>query len=242
MAYTIETSQNVYLEYEPAQIGNRIGAQMLDHVFRFVYLIVVMIVISAFRLFGSYISFIILFSPVYLYTLLFETFMHGQTPGKFIVKIKVIQIDGEEPSFWNYFLRWLVGIVDFAVFGGLVAIITIAINKKGQRLGDILAGTSVVNTERKDSLEKTGYVEVPEGYQPTFQEAIFLIDKDLKIVAAIVAKLRKDDSLHAYDIAQRAKSKLEQKIHSGRKIDMAADVYLETLLKDYNYLNSNPTR
>ena len=238
MSLTIETSQNVYLEYEPAPIGARIGAQMLDTLFQFVYIIVMFIIIISFKMFSSNYVVLLMIIPIYFYSLLFETFMQGQTPGKYIVKIKVVQIDGQEPSFWNYFLRWLGCIVDFSLSSGLVAIITIAVNKKGQRLGDLMAGTSVVFVDKKDSLERTGYIEVPADYQASFNEALLLTDKDVRIIAAIVSKLRKDNSLNTYHLASKAKAKLEEKIHQGQTIDMAADVYMETLLKDYNYLNT----
>ena len=67
-------------------------------------------------------------------------------------------------------------------------------------------------------------------------------DKDVRIIASILARLKKDKSMYAYDLASKAKHKLEHKIHQAEYIEMAADLYLEIILKDYNYLNSHQSR
>jgi uncharacterized RDD family membrane protein YckC len=59
-----------------------------------------------------------------------------------LIKIKVVKIDGSQPGIGSYFLRWLIKPVDVFFTYGSVGIITMLINGKGQRLGDLAANTN----------------------------------------------------------------------------------------------------
>ncbi|PIO47659.1 MAG: hypothetical protein CMR00_08990 [[Chlorobium] sp. 445] len=48
--------------------------------------------------------FVLIFLPTMFYDLLFETFMNGQSIGKKPMNIKVIKVDGTQPSFLSYFI------------------------------------------------------------------------------------------------------------------------------------------
>ena len=77
--------------------------------------------------------------PTTFYSLIFEIAMNGQTPGKYLNKIRVVKIDGSKPTLGSYLTRWLLRIIDIWFFTGSVAVFTILFNGKGQRLGDIAA-------------------------------------------------------------------------------------------------------
>lgn len=96
----INTSQNVNISFDPASIGERILAFIIDMVIKVAYFVVIYLVIA--YIFGLKLLkitdqwslmaiFAIISLPVNLYTLLFESFMEGQTPGKRIMKIKVVK-------------------------------------------------------------------------------------------------------------------------------------------------------
>jgi uncharacterized RDD family membrane protein YckC len=50
--------------------------------------------------------------PVYIYPLVLESLMEGQTPGKRTLKIRVVKIDGYQASFGDYMIRWVFRIID----------------------------------------------------------------------------------------------------------------------------------
>ncbi len=68
----------------------------------------------------------------------------GQTPGKRLAKIRVIQDDGRLIGLQQATLRALTRSVDDTFFIGALLIM---LAKKEQRLGDLLAGTIVIQTE-----------------------------------------------------------------------------------------------
>ena len=68
----------------------------------------------------------------------------GQTIGKKIVKIKVVNEDGSKCEFGAALIRTILRIVDHFPFLYILGIILIAATDKKQRLGDMLAKTLVV--------------------------------------------------------------------------------------------------
>src|SRR5687767_1400562 len=141
----VRTTQNVFIEYPLASIGDRVLAYLVDLAFLTSYSIAVMVSLLALEIEedGWYLWLFLLTLPWLFYSLLFEIFMNGQTPGKKFLKIQVVKLDGTPPSIGAYLLRWLFAVVDL-LFYGVVAIVVIASGGKGQRLGDVVAGTSVV--------------------------------------------------------------------------------------------------
>jgi len=137
----IDTSQNIDIEQTIASIGERIAATLLDLLFIMCYFIVVIVV---YNLTNSATIVTILSIPPSVYSIISESLMNGQSWGKKILKIKVIKLDGTPTTFSSYFLRWVLRLVEILVTFGSLATITIILNRKGQRLGDIAANTVVI--------------------------------------------------------------------------------------------------
>jgi uncharacterized RDD family membrane protein YckC len=74
----------------------------------------------------------------------YETFKKGQTIGKAIFGIKVLNSDGSKLDIISSIVRHLFDFIDFLPFGGLVGLATATSNKNAQRLGDLVAKTIVV--------------------------------------------------------------------------------------------------
>lgn len=93
-------------------------------------------------------SLVISFSVFVMYPVFFEWYWRGQTPGKRMLKLRVVDANGLNLSFSQVFVRNLLRLADMLpggyMLGGLFALLT----KKGQRLGDIAAGTVVVSQRR----------------------------------------------------------------------------------------------
>lgn len=191
MSLQIQTAQNVGLEYEIASVGERIAAQLIDYAVMIGWFLTIIGLAALFstvgKLFGSvWLIWAVLFFPVMFYTLLCEYFMEGQTVGKMALKIKVVRLDGGRASLGAYLLRWVLALVDISMFSGLVAVLTIIINGKGQRLGDIAAGTAVVRNYQTVSFSSIEIPELPEGYSPTYSSVVQLTDKDIRTIKKVM--------------------------------------------------------
>lgn len=95
------------------------------------------------------ISFVILWG----YFILFETVWNGQTPGKRVMKLRVIRVDGTPITLVEALIRNLARLIDFLPVTYGIGIVTMFINSQSRRLGDLAAGTLVVFDRSEITLE-----------------------------------------------------------------------------------------
>jgi uncharacterized RDD family membrane protein YckC len=178
----IQTTQNVDIEYHLASIADRILATLLDFVFFVAYYLLFLLILSFFGTISENRAVVsIAFLPIMLYSLLCETFFQGKSFGKMIMKIQVVKLDGTQAGFGNYLLRWVLRVIDI-YFWGMVALIVIIINGKGQRLGDIAAGTTVIKLKHRTTIQDTILKNIIPDYTIVFKSVSLLTDTDVAII------------------------------------------------------------
>jgi uncharacterized RDD family membrane protein YckC len=234
----ITTTQNVDIEHEIASVGDRILAALIDLAIQLGYIIGATIIFSEAvkNESGAFVVafFILLYLPVFCYDLLCETLMDGQSFGKKQMKIKVIKLDGSQPGLGSYLLRWLFRLIDVGISTGGVAILTLLLNGKGQRLGDIAAGTTVIKLKSRITLDDTIFAKLQEDYEAVFPQVTQLSDEDISTVKEVLnARVDERISKVSYALALKTKKALEAKM--GINVDMHPRAFLQTVLKDYNY-------
>ncbi|HLF65238.1 MAG TPA: RDD family protein [Saprospiraceae bacterium] len=231
---TIETTQNVNLQYEIAPLGERIVANIIDGLIRIAVFIVALIflnVLSPGFEFGAVaIVTIILFAvPFVFYHLLFEIFNNGQSPGKRIFDLRVVSIRGEMVSIGAYLLRWLFRIVDFHIFSGLVALIAVASSDKGQRVGDMVAGTTVIKESRRVVFRQLAFDEVRAEYVPTYPQATKLQPVHIELIKETLNDLALENSEgHVKLLADKTAGML------GLTYEEHPRKFLRTIVNDYS--------
>jgi uncharacterized RDD family membrane protein YckC len=238
----INTTQNVLVGYEPAGIFERGLAYILDLLFLLVYFVIVYI-ITAFVYSGSqepgdsyyvwyYVLNTILAIPAMLYSLLCEVFMNGQSFGKKIMVIKVVKLDGTQPSLGAYLLRWMMRIIDLHLLSPiapLVGLISVFATKNSQRLGDLTAGTTVIKMTSRASLRHTILYKVQPGYKITFMEVGKLNDRDIAIIKEVYQHCRQSRDYNAL-------LKLADKVRIQMGLqgtNMTPEQFINTVLADY---------
>lgn len=83
-----------------------------------------------------------------VYPVAFETLNGGRTPGKAALGLRVVTLEGGPVRFRHAMVRALIGFVELWASAGSLAIVTTLVNQRSQRLGDIAAGTVVVNDQQ----------------------------------------------------------------------------------------------
>jgi len=238
----INTSQNVNINFNVASIGDRVIAFILDLFIKIAYGIVVLYTFFSILDLGYVLSgmdqwsvmavYIILMFPIVVYPVVLESLMEGQTPGKKVMKIRVVKIDGYQASFGDYLIRWFFRIIDTS-FAGVVGLVCMIVSKNNQRLGDIASGTAVISLKNSINISHTILENIREDYVPTFPQVIALSDNDIRII--------KDNYLNALRVDDRQIiSKLSDKIKSILKLDidptkMTERQFIGVIIKDYNY-------
>ena len=238
----VHTAQNVSLEYEIASLGDRIVAAIIDYVILIAWamlcaMLLVVPMISSGRASGSGFGPIVIlvaflaYAPLVFYNLVCEVFFNGQSIGKKARTIKVMRLDGTAPSIGDYLLRWLLRIIDFQ-FAGLVAIICIAATQRGQRLGDLATGTTVVKVRPNAGYETTlGGLSSIAGYQVVFPQVAVLADHDVALVRQL---LQQASARGNYEVLNQIANKV--KTLTGIRTDLQDEPFLKTVLRDYAHL------
>ncbi len=235
--FQIETAQNVIINQQVANLSTRILAYLIDALIIISYFIVFFMLLSSLKFekgIDTYVSYTLISLPILFYSLFFETLLNGQTPGKKLLNIRVVKIDGSNPNFGSFLLRWVLKFIDIDLASGSVAILTILLNGKGQRIGDIAAGTTVIYERHKIGLQNTILTNLPDNYTPIYTQVTLLSDKDIQIIKNLYLKAIQKNN-------DRVILKLESKIIeiTGIKTSQKPHDFVETILKDYNYYTQN---
>lgn len=228
---SIDTTQNIRINYKLAGVLDRILAFLLDAVILFSYTSIVSLVAGAFDAQSTTLS-LINAAVVWLYFLVSEIAMNGQTLGKKAQKLRVVKVDGSKPGLGAYLLRWVLWPVDMFMSGG-IAIASITLTKKGQRLGDLLAGTTVIHDYSKnfslEDQEKT-FKQVDENYTPKYPEAAQLTEEEVKLIrSAVTAFVENGNRQPLLLLQQKMKAKLNI---TSEEPELR---FLNNLVRDYTY-------
>lgn len=188
--------------------------------------------------------------PMLFYFLVCEVATNGRSLGKIALNLRVINEDGGQPGLGQYLIRWVLRLIDLPywiplacisnvmpwwtfplVFTGVACIVY---TDKSQRVGDIVAGTILIDLKKRASWEDTVFTELSDDYKPKYPQVMQLTDRDVNTLKSIIDTVRrKNDNALASRIAQRIQSKT-----GIETTDYPID-FLETLLLDYNYYSSN---
>jgi len=186
----IVTPENIAFRYRIAGPFRRLPAYVIDVAIRLGVVVVGGLVLSfAFGItglenVGAGLALVLWFLLTWFYGGLFETFWNGQTPGKRLMQIRVVSVDGNPINGLQAVLRNILRILDgqpgFSYIVGpftyVFGLLAAASNDRFQRLGDLVCGTMVVVEERSwlAGVIRVGEPEadrmvgsIPVGFQPS---------------------------------------------------------------------------
>jgi uncharacterized RDD family membrane protein YckC len=194
---TIDTPEQIALEFPLAGVGSRCLAMVLDTLIQAAFGIIVLIIASllgfGFAVILGHVSnassqtlgmwvlalvILVLFSAWYGYFALFEIIWRGQTPGKRALGLRVISASGRPMTPTQAILRNLLRVVDQLPALYAVAIISVLISSRNQRLGDIAAGTVVVREQETEAV----HVSAQETAVKDRLRANRLTDQELSLI------------------------------------------------------------
>jgi len=242
---TINTTQNVNINFTAASLGQRLLSFMTDSLIQVTYIFVTMWLFIGALGVGKAISnwdfwsqaavYIMIFLPVMFYTIVQESIFEGQTIGKRLCKIKVVKIDGYQASFGDYLIRWLFRLIDIFSNTGLVALISIIVSNKSQRLGDISAGTAVISLKNNVTINSTILEDIEDAYQPIYPLVIKLSDNDIRIIKETYNDAKR---INDSELLHKLRLKIEE-VSGIKKLSENNNDFIKTILKDYSFYTQN---
>ncbi len=175
---SVETPEAVEFDLDLAGALPRSGAWLIDGIIKFVLLWVVGCTFAIFERIGMGVFLLVMFAMLWLYNPLFEIFMNGQTPGKKVFSIRVVNRDGTPVGWYGTIIRNLVRVVDFLPLAYLTGVMSMVISGRFQRLGDVAGDTLVIYrrgayaTRDPVDLPPAEPIQIPVTLKPHEQEAI----------------------------------------------------------------------
>jgi uncharacterized RDD family membrane protein YckC len=142
----VVTPEAVPLDLETASIGSRFLALVIDWTIQGVVFVVLLVIAgnAGFGWVGTTIVLLLVFLVIWGYPVALETLWRGRTVGKFALGLRVVTKEGGQIGFRHAAIRASLGLVDFALSSGAVAVICVLVTSDNQRLGDMAAGTLVL--------------------------------------------------------------------------------------------------
>ena len=166
-SYDLRTPEQIDLQYDLAGLGSRFLALAIDMLIQSA---VVAALAAVFGLGGALFAWslsdliggnaglvlsvgvalavLFVFLLTWGYFLVFELIWNGQTPGKRVAGIRVLTSRGEPVTLVHSLVRNLLRLVDMLPTSYMLGTICILVTRRGQRLGDLAAGTVVVRERR----------------------------------------------------------------------------------------------
>lgn len=230
--FQIDTAQNISIDQNTAHLGDRMLAFIIDTLIIVIYYVLMFWLLLALDVEpgDQWAIYMLTSLPAFLYYVLLETFMDGKTIGKSFMQIRVVKIDGTKPSFASYFVRWVLRIIDVSLSSGGIAVFTILIRGKGQRVGDIAAGTTVISEKKRVFLKDTLLRELPSDYAPKFPQVTIFKDAEMQMIKELYDSAKRNGN-HNVVLSLSAQIKKVTEISSDLKpID-----FVDIVIKDYNY-------
>lgn len=229
---SIITGQFVHINQTTASIGDRLVARLIDLIIIIFYVVAVTYAIFKLELSWTRTQVfftIVAYLPVMLYSLLFEVLNNGQSIGKRLMRIRVVNKDGTTPTLGSFIMRWMIWPVDMTGIGLLVALLS----KDSQRIGDLAAGTIVIklNNYRNIHISLDEFSHLSSDYQPVFSQAEELSLKQVELIQKTLALPYGEERDRRIQI-------LNEKVRKTLNITstkMPAERFLSIIIRDYQH-------
>lgn len=234
---SIDTPEQISLEFPLAGVGSRFLAIAFDTLMQAIVGLVLVIVggvigVTAARLGASAGPWVLAFLLLALFVVytgyfaMFEAMWRGQTPGKRLVGLRVIDVSGSPVSAYAAILRNLIRIVDQLPGIYAVGIVSVLVTSRQQRLGDLAAGTVVVH-ERMETLA-VPLTSAPAGASVGAHQ---LTTEDLLVMESFLRRRSDLDPMLRLDTARRIVKRMAAKLQLDTTED--EERLIERLVAEY---------
>ncbi len=221
---TLETPEQLEINYSIARLGSRFIAALWDSFF--IVCLEVLLVFGTFLIVNQLGGFesnlanwivggmiFMVFAILWGYYVIFELLWNGQSPGKRLVGIRTVRQNGAPIGLSESAIRNVVRIIDFLPVAYGFGVITMFVDLQSRRLGDFAGGTLVVHDKLVVSLETLGKQVTTDSrlLEPVIPNLERLEETEIEAVRRFLQRrttLQNDIQLAA-QLAQRLRTKLE---------------------------------
>ncbi len=224
------TTHNLVLSYPKAEIIQRITATLID----LASVLFLWIILNSFLPFLQVITSFVFLFMIFFYNLFFEIFNMGQTPGKKLLRIRVVNLDSNTPTLKAYILRWAFRALDIGLSFGTMAILSIYSSDKGQRLGDLIASTTVVQTK----ISSSNFLDVIQNLgnnnkEPKFANLEQYTDNEMLMVKKMINRYKLNQTFENGEMIRKLTEKFIAELEINPKHYKSYILLLQDVLEEY---------
>lgn len=248
--YTVETPEQIAVQYDLAGIGSRFLAALIDHVLLAIILSLLCSGVTLAADLGSLdldplsvagIFSIVIYLFLCVYYIFFETTWNGQTPGKRVIGIRVVRTGGRPIGFLGSAIRNFIRLADFLpVLYGAGALVMF-VDRRSRRLGDLAAGALTVREGKAVTLAMLG--AQPVAARPVAPAEALTIPnlqairaEDYRLVEAYLRRRPQLGSAPKAQIARLLMDGLQERL--GYPIHGDPDTFLARLAGEYQLFHA----
>ena len=178
---------------------------------------------------------LLIFLFYFSYHILFEIWNIGQTPGKMIMGIKVVRLDGKDPEWSDVVLRTLLHLADSIFSICVIGMVLIKTTDKSQRLGDMAANTTVIKIRGRHyqfRLLDILNISTLDNYQPVYPQVRKLSEQDMIFIKTTLNRLQRYPNPAHEAVVEDLVTHLMPLLNIEQRPANRVD-FLKTLLRDY---------
>jgi uncharacterized RDD family membrane protein YckC len=207
------TPEAVTITVDVAGLGSRMIAWLLDSLIQLVIVVPIVIGVGVGELSSSVelvVISVVLFLILWGYYPLFEFFGQGRTPGKRAQRLRVVRTDRQPAGGAAILVRNLIRIVDVFLLPFL-AVISMVVTARAQRLGDLAAGTMVV---REGRLSAPEVVAFPARSDLPTVDATGLSEREYDVIRSFLSRRPSLESSPRQRLAAQLASSIRGRVGS----------------------------
>ena len=225
------TPEAVSITVDVAGLGSRTIAWLIDTLIQAVIVVPILIGVGLGDVTGTVelvVLSLVLFLIVWGYYPLFELFWQGRTPGKRAQRLRVQRTDGQPAGGAAIMVRNLIRILDVFLFPFL-AVISMIVTSRAQRLGDLAAGTMVVRERR---LVAPLAVSLPPRSDLPVVDATGLSEREYDVIRSFLSRRSSLDAAARTRLAAQLASGLRGRVGSVPE-GLTDEAMLEAVAQSY---------
>lgn len=231
----IKTSDRISIQFSLAELKDRALAFLLDSVilYAFIFILISIRLANGSQDIERFLLLVIF--PIFIfYSLLSELILRGQSIGKMAMAIRVVKLNGQYASPQDYLIRWLFRWLDLWLSFFVIGSILINSSKYNQRLGDILAGTTLIKLKQQQNigLDEILKIEDQSNYEAKYPQVTQLNDEDMVLVKRTLLRNEKHQNLAHSKLVSKLAERLQKELNIDR-IEESEKDFLNRLIKDY---------
>jgi uncharacterized RDD family membrane protein YckC len=240
---TIETPEQISLEFPLAGVGSRGYALCIDSLIQIIVAVAIILIVAfavpdlerswvAAANWVVAVQIFLLFCLYWGYFAIFEILWNGQTPGKRQAKIRVISASGRPITAFEGIGRNFMRAIDSLGFY-LVGAVSCAIDRQNRRLGDMVAETVVVH-EVEESGVFYWYGQEKSASAPSVShEVAALTEQEFQLVETFLARRLDIPDLQRLASAQVIANRMGERLHIAKDQRPSDEAFLEEISRRY---------